>query len=116
MTTSLQITKEILPAGILMLSLKGSLNNTTVSELETTFDDFFNRGIYKFILDLSQLNYLTIVGAGAFVNALSIARENNGGIVLLQPRFEVRETLNLLSTSQRFTIANDRATARKVFG
>ena len=111
----LQIIKEPLPGNILKLSLKGSLDNTTVPELETTFDDSFNQNIYKFIVDISQLDDLNSAGIGVFINASPFARGNNGDIVLLRPHPEMQKILTLLVLSRHLTVADDDVMALKAF-
>ena len=107
----IQITKETPAPGIIMFLLKGSLDITTAPELAQTFRDCFNQGVYNFIIDLSQLDYLSRTGAGALVGILPRVEENNGDIVLLQPPPAVEEALTRLGLSQCFMITHNWATA-----
>ena len=114
MTATLQITKERLPGDILKLSLKGSLDNATASELETAFNNSFHQSIYKFIIDLAQLDDFNSAGIGVFINASPFARGNNGDIVLLRPQSEMQK-ISLSVLSRYVTIADNDAMALKAF-
>lgn len=111
-----QITSQKLQNGIILISVKGSLDAHTFEEMEKTINQLFENNMYRLIVDLSKLDYISSAGAGVFIGAISTAQENDGLIVLLKPNQNVREVFDLLGLSQIFTITEDMQSAVKSFG
>jgi len=121
--TDFQITSQKLsvrgnPSGqdnIVAISLKGFLDAYTYNELEQVINDSFNQNLYKFIVDLSQVKYMSGAGVGVFIGMNDVAQKNQGNMVLVRPRPNVQEVFDLLGLTQLFMITDDRESALKIF-
>ena len=108
-----QITKEKLPEGVILLTVRGFLDAHTFEELERTINEIFEEGTYKLVVDLSGLDYISSAGAGVFIGAIGTAQENDGNIILIKPSPNVKEVFDLLGLSQIFTFKDTREEAAK---
>ncbi len=108
-----QIVKEKLPEGVVFLGVRGFLDAHTFEELEKAINDIFEEGIYKLVVDLAGLDYISSAGAGVFIGAIGTAQENDGNIILMKPSPNVKEVFDLLGLSQIFTFRDSRDEAAK---
>ena len=107
----LKIEVEEAPGGILCLELAGYLDVHNYEKLEKTFEKYFEEKRFRFVIDLSRLEYIASAGAGVFIGAASTCQENGGNIVLVRPTPEVEEIFDLLGVCQIFPVVKERATA-----
>ena len=108
-----RIQKEKLQGGVVLLRVAGFLDAHTFEQLEKHFNDIFDLGTYRLVVDLSELGYISSAGAGVFIEAIGTAQENGGNIVLLKPGPNVKEVFDLLGLSQIFTFKDTREEALK---
>lgn len=108
-----QIRKEKLPDGIVAITVRGFLDAHTFEELDKTLNDVFESGVYRLLIDLSGLDYISSAGAGVFIGAIGTAQENDGNIILMKPGANVKEVFDLLGLSQIFTFKDTREEAIK---
>ena len=94
-----------------IIEVKGFLDAHTFDKLESEINELFEKGIYKIIVNMSGVPYISSAGAGVFIWALGQATENDGNVVILSPTENVLEVLELLGLTQIFTIAKDMKTA-----
>lgn len=104
--TGFQINTQELPDSIRAITITGRLDSMTSPELEKTFQTFYNQGIYRFIVDLSEVDYLSSAGAGVLIRFLSQVREHRGDIVLYQPKSQVIDILSILGLSQLIKVVS----------
>jgi anti-sigma B factor antagonist len=93
------------------LRLVGFLDAHTFEQLDELVTDLFQQGVYRVVVDLSGLEYISSAGAGVFIGNLAAAQEMGGNIVLVNPTPNVREVFDLLGLSQIFTITGSREEA-----
>ena len=110
-----QITSQKLQDNIVTISMKGFLDAYTYNELEQVINGYFNQNVYKFVVDLSQVEYISSAGAGVFIGAIGVAQENQGNIILIRPQPNVQEVFDLLGLSQIFKISDSLDAALKAF-
>jgi len=103
--------ETIAERGIVVLRLAGNISAKTFEALEARIKGIFERGIYKIIIDLSLVGYVSSSAAGVFMNALSEAHDHQGHIVLMSPTQKVREVLELLNLTGVFKLADGREAA-----
>jgi len=89
--------------GSAVVSVNGMIDAYSYGQLEQVFNNLINKGVYNFVVDLLNVDYLSSSGAGVFIGALGVAKENNGSIKLLNLRPKVQETFDLLGLTQFFT-------------
>lgn len=110
-----KITTQNLPDNVVTIAVKGFLDAYTYNQLEQSINQFFNKNIYKLMVDLSEVDYISSAGAGVLIGAVGLAQENNGNIILLSPNPNVKEVFDLLGLSAIFTVVDDQAAALKQF-
>jgi anti-anti-sigma factor len=101
--------------GIVILRMAGNVSARTFERLEAAIKAPIARGIYRIVIDLSLVGYISSSAAGVFMNALSEVHELKGDIVLLNPTPNVREIMDLLNLSHVFRIVDDREAALNAF-
>jgi anti-anti-sigma factor len=95
------------PNDIVTVSLKGIIDGYTYVQLEEVFNRLIQEQNYKFMVDLSQVDYMTSAGAGFFLSLLGIVQKDNGNIIFVKPNQAVRELFDLLGFTSVFTISDD---------
>jgi len=88
------------------LKIAGYLDSHTFGNLERTLEGLFGKNIYRLIVDLREIEYLSSAGAGVFIQAVGTAETNGGTLVLVNPTHNVNEVFDLLGLKSIFTIAN----------
>ena len=104
-----------LPDGIALVDVKGYLDAHTFDQLDKALGDLFKEKVFKVIVKLDELDYISSAGAGVFIGVFGRAQENHGDIVILKPSANVREVFDLLGLSQIFKILEDLPSAVKAF-
>ena len=96
---------------VAIIEASGELDAETYEEMESKIGELFNKGIYKLICDLKNIEYMSSAGAGVFLKALDTASEYGGNIVLLQPSEFVSDLFTNLGLDQiiPFTSSLDEA-------
>jgi len=92
----LQIATQKYKNDVVVISLDGFVDGYSYDKLEQTFDRLIKQGIYKFIVDLSRVDYLSSAGVSVFIDVFSITQEKNGYIELVNPKPNVKEVFELL--------------------
>ena len=110
------IATQRLQGGLVLVDVKGYLDAHTFEQLDKHLGDLFKEKLYRIIVKLDQLEYISSAGAGVFIGVFGRAQENHGDIVILKPSANVREVFDLLGLSQIFKIVEDLPSALKVFG
>lgn len=91
---------------VVLVELDGYLDAHTFEELESLFEELFQKGRHNVMVDLNKLRYISSAGAGVFIGALGVCQENNGNIALIRPSPEVKEIFDLLGVFHIFPIAS----------
>jgi anti-sigma B factor antagonist len=97
--------------GIVCIELAGFLDAHNYDKLEETFKKHFDGDRYRYIVDLSRLEYISSAGAGVFIGAASTCQEHGGNVVLVRPTTEVEEIFDLLGVDQLFPVVKAREEA-----
>jgi len=109
------VVEEVIGRGIAGLHVKGFLDAHSFEQFDAALSELFERAVYKVVVDLTDLEYVSSAGAGVLIAALSEAKEHSGELVLVNPRESVREVFDLLGLTQLFRLADDREEALAVF-
>jgi len=107
----LKINVEETKGGVVCIDLVGYLDAHTYEKLEDTFQKHFREKHFRYVVDLSRLEYISSAGAGVFIGAASTCQDNQGNIVLVKPTPEVQEIFELLGFSQIFPVVKEREQA-----
>lgn len=101
--------------GVVYFELEGLLDAHNFETLEGLFEKYFETGIYRFVVNIKKLSYVSSAGAGVFIGAVGSCQDNDGNVVLVQPSQEVREIFELLGVMQVFPVAENRGQAMDLF-
>jgi anti-sigma B factor antagonist len=117
MNNDLRITTKIIHGGdVIVLKPFGFLDAHTFESMERELKKMFQtRKIFRVIIDLSKLKYISSAGAGVFIGAIGTARDFGGDIILLKPTMNVREVFDLLGLSTIFNIVESEEEALQCF-
>jgi anti-sigma B factor antagonist len=111
----LKLHQESLPGGICYIEAEGFLDAHTFEEMENVISSVFRKNVFKIIVRLEKLDYISSAGAGVFVGAIGRAKDNGGDIVVLKPSANVKEVFDLLGLSAIFRFAQTRDQAESCF-
>ena len=90
-----------------VLACEGAIDLTNVAELQAAFDNLFAKGIYRTIIDLERVNFISSAGFGCFLNSRDVVLKQRGGRVFTGPNHRVREIYDLLGITSFLRFAPD---------
>lgn len=96
----LKVNIEYPSESIAVVRAKGYIDTVTVPEMEKSIHGIIGKKIYKIIVDLASINYVSSAGWGVFVSELKDLRSNDGDIVLIGMSPEVYDVYELMEFSQ----------------
>jgi len=102
--------------GYVGLTLRGYLDAHTVNEFESFMDHSVEQGGRRYLLDISNLNYISSAGIGAIMGLTQRLRRSEGEIVLLRPSEKVFKILDKLGFTKIFRLAYSREEGEKMLG
>lgn len=109
--SGLKILSEEQQSGVAYFELQGYLDAHNFEKLEALFERYFEESVYRFVVDIRRLEYVSSAGAGVFIGAVGTCQDNGGNIVLVQPSQEVKEIFELLGVYQIFPVVSHRTKA-----
>lgn len=81
--------------GVSLFALKGRLDATSTSALDTAFTTAFDAGDRKFVWDCSDLAYISSAGLRAFLQAMKKLDASGGRLVIAAARPSVVEVFDI---------------------
>ena len=103
----LKLETSPLAPGIWKVKIAGTLDGTKVKEVDAVFDQAFAKGIYRLVVDLKDLEYISSDGLGCFISSYVTAIKHGGRMVLVGPSPDVREVFQLVGLTQILRFADD---------
>ena len=86
-----------------LVSLSGRVDSSTAPQFTQVMDGLIDRGVYKFVIDMSQLEYMSSAGFRALLGAQrSCKRYNRGEVVLASVPSRIQEALELAGFTELF--------------
>ena len=82
--------------GVSILKVSGYLDTTTAGELETALYGLLDRNMYKIVVDLAGVNYISSAGWGIFIGEIKRIRSHGGDLKLSGMVGDVHEVFQLL--------------------
>ncbi|HDQ25610.1 MAG TPA: anti-sigma factor antagonist [bacterium] len=82
--------------GVTIVKCSGYIDTTTSSLLEKTMGELIQKDIYKIIIDLGEVDYISSAGWGIFISEIKNIRKNKGDLKLVDMKQEVIEIFELL--------------------
>jgi len=85
---------------ICVIQVTGSLGAESTGKFGTALNNVLSKGLYKIIVDLTGVDYITSAGWGELIGELREVREKGGDIKLCGMRPDVYEIFRLLEFDQ----------------
>jgi len=100
--------------GLSILSLEGYLDAHTAPQFEKAFEEEFEAGNLRLIVECSKLTYISSAGLGVFMSFVEEIREAGGDIKICGLTPKVMQVFEILGFPALFDIVEDvPAAARK---
>lgn len=103
------------PEDVSTIKVSGYLDTTTARELETALNDLLDKGLYKVVLDLSGVTYISSAGWGIFIGEIKDIRSHGGDLKLAAMVGDVFEVFQLLEFQSILEAYPTIDAARKAF-
>jgi len=100
---------------VMIVKLKGYIDQTNSFSLQKVFNDIINSGCYKLIIDFSEVMYVSSAGWGIFVGEIKRFRDENGDIKLTNMTPNIYEVYQMLEFYHIFEDYNSIANALSSF-
>ena len=81
---------------ISIIRVGGYIDTTTSSELERALDSLLKAGVFRVVIDLGNVDYISSAGWGIFISEIKGMRERNGDLKLARMIPDVYEVFELL--------------------
>ncbi|HDS08951.1 MAG TPA: anti-sigma factor antagonist [Firmicutes bacterium] len=102
--------KVIKPEGVVpsvaVIKLTGFLDTNTSSEFEHAIKKLLFDGIFRIVVDLEDVDYISSAGWGIFVSEIKNIREKQGDLKLVRMIPDVFEIFRLLEFDDIFEICD----------
>ncbi len=86
-----------------LISLSGRVDSATAPQFTQVMDSLIDKGVYKFVIDMSGLEYMSSAGFRALLAAQrSCKRYNRGEIILASVPTRIQEALDLAGFTELF--------------
>lgn len=86
-----------------MITLNGRVDSATAPQFTQVMDNLINKGVYKFVIDMSGLEYMSSAGFRALLSAQrSCKRYNRGEVILASVPSRIQEALELAGFTELF--------------
>ena len=81
---------------ISIIRVGGYIDTTTSAELERALDSLLKAGVFRIIIDLGNVDYISSAGWGIFISEIKGIRERGGDLKLAKMIPDVYEVFELL--------------------
>ncbi|MGZ6315929.1 MAG: STAS domain-containing protein [Anaerolineales bacterium] len=86
-----------------LVSLNGRVDSATAPQFTQVMDGLIDKGVYKFVIDMSALEYMSSAGFRALLGAQrSCKRYNRGEVILASVPQRIHEALELAGFTELF--------------
>jgi len=100
---------------LIHVSLEGNLmNKEQIENLLEDLEGYFNNGLKKIVIDLSDVKYMNSTGLSILINIFTKARNRGGEVVLSNIPEKINELLIITKLNSIFNIEATVEDAKKV--
>ncbi len=86
-----------------LITLSGRVDSATAPQFTQVMDNLIEKGVYKFVIDMSGLEYMSSAGFRALLGAQrSCKRYNRGEVILASVPARIQEALDLAGFTELF--------------
>ncbi|MDG1476942.1 MAG: STAS domain-containing protein [Vicingaceae bacterium] len=112
MSFSFEIKKE---ESLILISLQGNLmGKEQVQGLLDEIDFFYNEGLKKIIIDLSEMQYMNSTGLSVLINIFTQTRNKGGEVVITNIPEKINQLLIITKLNSIFNIEETVEEAKKI--
>jgi len=91
-----------------MVSVSGRVDSSTAPQFSQALDKLMEKGVYKFVIDMNALEYMSSAGFRALLAAQrNCKRYNRGEVVLAAVPDRIHEALELAGFTELFKTYKD---------
>ncbi len=91
-----------------MVKANGRVDGLTAPRLEDALNEVTDRGVYKIVLDMSDVDFMSSAGWWVLIEAQKrCKRYNRGEVVLSNVKERIRSSLDLVGMGTYFKIFDD---------
>jgi anti-sigma B factor antagonist len=98
---------------VALITLRGFLDSMSSYDLQRESDDLIQRGIYKFIVNFEQLEYLSSAGIETFHTIAQKLQSNEGSMVFVSVPEKIYKVLEIIGSTTFFRIKDSVRDAMK---
>lgn len=92
---------------IAVIKVGGFIDAHTAPEFEKVFNDLIKNKNFKFVVNFSDLNYISSAGLGVLMGQIEYIRENGGDIKLTNLSKKVFKVFDLLGFTTLYEVFDD---------
>jgi anti-anti-sigma factor len=105
---TLSITTTPIGSGdTIVIKPAGSVNSTTVPQLDAAFSEVRSAGHNTLVIDLSETDFISSSGVGLLLGTVATLREQGGDLVLMRIPKLVNDIFDVLNIKMHFRIVNN---------
>lgn len=105
-------TAELAPQ-IWCIRLHGEVDSSNLTRLKSAFEQIFDQKVYRIVLNLGAIKYLSSSAIGVIIGGFTTAVKNGGRLVLATTPQPVVEVLRLIGLDSVLSFAKDEEEALK---
>ena len=98
---------------IVMIRIDGPLNTVASYSFQEYMENLIETGVYKFIVNLEALEYISSAGIGVFPGIAQTLNEHQGGIVFIHVSSKIAKLFAMIGLTTLFTIWANKEEALK---
>lgn len=97
--------EEVEPhSDIVMVRINGPLDTVAAYTFHEKMDDLIENGVYKFIVNLERLDYISSAGIGVFPGMALDLQKHQGGIVFINVPEKIYKLFDMIGLTTIFSI------------
>ena len=110
-----RIDKEGAQADIAVVRIYGALDTLAAYTFQEQLQTLIGTGVYKYVIDLEDLEYISSAGIGVFSGMLFEVQKHQGGIVFANISEKIYKLFNMIGLTAIFKINDTIEKAVKEF-
>lgn len=100
---------------VVLIAAEGRLDSENAPRLARAFDEALSQGYSKFVLDLTNVDYMSSAGLRELVRAYKVAQRQGGDLRLANPPDRILSVLQISGLEDTFRIFDSGAAALRSF-
>ena len=102
--SQIQITERGKHADIVVVQVHGPLDTVAAYTFQEEVQTLIRSGVYKYILDLQHLEYISSAGIGVFPGMMNELQKHYGGIIFVHVPTKISKLFQMIGLTTLFPI------------